>query len=525
MSQKKLWIVRLTGASVVIGMLAVAGVAYAQAPTFSQSSVTVGSGQSTTISSQNGVSVYMESNSAPTVVGVTTNGTQVELNGLAPGTASVTLCAVGTASDCTNLYVTVQVGAVSGLTFSQSSVSLTSGSSQSVTISGGSGSYSISSNSNINVASVNLSGSTITISALTAGSANIVVCDASNSSTCGTISVTVSTSGSGSSGLTFSQSNLSLTAGSTEVVTIYGGNGVYNITNNSNSSVVSVGMSGTTGIILDALSAGTTNITVCDTSNTNTCGTLPVTVTGSVSGGNQGVTFSVSNPTLAVGQTLNVQLSGGATTYVVFWNQNAGIAQASISGGSTLVLSGVTSGSDSLTICATLGSCSPLSVTVSGTATPTTTTTSTTTTPVTTTNTTTPTQPAAGVVVNATLLSELQAIQTSLTQTLSQIQSIQTQINQLVAQVNAGSGSTISASAAASSGNATFTELLMVGSQDAQVTALQGRLTTLGFYSGPISGFYGSLTESAVMKYQTSHGIEATGEVGPSTRAALNAGN
>jgi peptidoglycan hydrolase-like protein with peptidoglycan-binding domain len=100
---------------------------------------------------------------------------------------------------------------------------------------------------------------------------------------------------------------------------------------------------------------------------------------------------------------------------------------------------------------------------------------------------------------------------------------METDLAQIEAQVNAGSGSTVSTSASSASGYQ-FTELLTVGSEDAQVTALQEKLSSLGFYSGPVTGFYGSLTEAAVMKYQTAHGIDATGYVGPSTRAALNAG-
>jgi hypothetical protein len=388
--------------------------------------------------------------------------------------------------------------------------------SQSVSLSGGSGNYTVSSNSNTTVVSTNLSGNTLTVTGLATGGATITVCDASNASTCGTLSVTVG--GSSSSGLTFSQNNISLAAGATLTVNISGGNGVYEVSSNSNSSAVSVGMSGGNGIVVDASNAGSATITVCDTSNTNTCGTLYVTVTGSTSSSNQGVTFSVPNPTLAVGQTLDVQLSGGATTYVVLWNQNDNVVQASMAGESTLALTGLSSGTDSLTICATLGNCSPLSVTVTGSSTtsPTPTTTNT--------NTTQTTQPSTAV-ANTLLLSEIQTVQTALTQALTQIQSIQTEINQLEAQVAAGSGSGITASASVPSGTSAFTELLSVGSEDAQVTALQNRLTALGYYSGPVTGFYGSLTESAVMKYQTAHGIETTGEVGPSTRAALNAGD
>ena len=139
--------------------------------------------------------------------------------------------------------------------------------------------------------------------------------------------------------------------------------------------------------------------------------------------------------------------------------------------------------------------------------------------------------PPAGVVVNATLQAEIQTLQGAMLQILAQIQSVQAQLNQLAAQVNAGSGSMAGSGAtpsvagsASAGGSYTFTDLLTVGSTGAQVTALQERLISLGYLSGSVTGFYGTLTGQAVSKYQSAHGISPTGYVGPSTRAALNTG-
>jgi hypothetical protein len=507
MSQRLSWTTRVAGMSVAVGLFIMAGTAYAVVPTLSQTSITVGAGQTASVTSQNGTSVYMGSNSSPTVVSVSVNGTQISLTGLSPGSTSLTICSVGTASDCTNLAVTVQVGNVSGISFSQNNLSLSISGNQTVTVSGGNGAYAVSGNTNTSVASTNLSGNSLTISGLAAGGATITVCDTTNA--CGTLFVTINASGSGS-GLSFSQSNLSMTVGGTQTITITGGNGTYIISNNSNSGVVSPGISNNGGVTVYATGAGSATIKICDT--LNICGTFSATVTAPAL--NQAVTFSVTNPTLTVGQSLNVGLSGGATSYVVFSNANANVVQASITNGVTLSLYGASAGTDSITICATAGGCSPLSVTVTGTSsapTPTPT-------PI-----FTPTpMPIAqpGVITNGAFLAQIQALQAAVTQVLNQIQSIQTQLNQLAAQVNSGSVSASSVGASAG-----FTELLSVGSQDAQVTALQQKLASLEFYSGPITGFYGSLTEQAVMKYQTAHGITATGYVGPSTRTALNAGN
>ncbi|MGG6296067.1 peptidoglycan-binding protein [Leptolyngbya sp. AN02str] len=53
------------------------------------------------------------------------------------------------------------------------------------------------------------------------------------------------------------------------------------------------------------------------------------------------------------------------------------------------------------------------------------------------------------------------------------------------------------------------------------VTELQTRLTDLGYYSGPITGYFGSLTESAVILFQQSIGLSADGIAGEATWAAL----
>jgi peptidoglycan hydrolase-like protein with peptidoglycan-binding domain len=69
-----------------------------------------------------------------------------------------------------------------------------------------------------------------------------------------------------------------------------------------------------------------------------------------------------------------------------------------------------------------------------------------------------------------------------------------------------------------------FTRKLRMGSQGNDVTLLQKRLTDLGFYFGPITGYFGRLTSSAVRVFQAAHGLDSVGAVGPLTLAALNNG-
>ncbi|NEQ87767.1 MAG: hypothetical protein F6K26_49645, partial [Moorea sp. SIO2I5] len=62
---------------------------------------------------------------------------------------------------------------------------------------------------------------------------------------------------------------------------------------------------------------------------------------------------------------------------------------------------------------------------------------------------------------------------------------------------------------------------LRPGSNGESVTKLQNRLTELGFYKGPVTGYYGKLTETAVKEYQLSRELPANGIADSRTLSAL----
>ncbi|WP_027717978.1 spore cortex-lytic enzyme [Desulfovirgula thermocuniculi] len=59
------------------------------------------------------------------------------------------------------------------------------------------------------------------------------------------------------------------------------------------------------------------------------------------------------------------------------------------------------------------------------------------------------------------------------------------------------------------------------GTSGDDVAALQQRLLEWGYYAGPVDGFYGSLTQQAVVDFQLQNGLVPDGVVGPETWAAL----
>lgn len=71
----------------------------------------------------------------------------------------------------------------------------------------------------------------------------------------------------------------------------------------------------------------------------------------------------------------------------------------------------------------------------------------------------------------------------------------------------------------------TINSTLKIGSRNSEVTSLQSFLATDSsiYPQGLVTGYFGSLTKAAVIRFQTRNGLSADGIVGPNTRAVLNA--
>jgi peptidoglycan hydrolase-like protein with peptidoglycan-binding domain len=63
--------------------------------------------------------------------------------------------------------------------------------------------------------------------------------------------------------------------------------------------------------------------------------------------------------------------------------------------------------------------------------------------------------------------------------------------------------------------------LMQLGDTGSQVETLQRRLQELGYFDGPITGYYGELTADAVQEFQRSNGLSVDGIVGSQTESAL----
>ena len=116
----------------------------------------------------------------------------------------------------------------------------------------------------------------------------------------------------------------------------------------------------------------------------------------------------------------------------------------------------------------------------------------------------------------------------------SQIQALTSQLQKLQGLVGAGASTAASVvsptdikptvqSVLPYVGSAAFAKDLYYGLKNsADVSSIQQFLTDEGYYGGPITGNFMSLTKQAVQKYQSSNGVSPTGYIGAKTRAVIN---
>lgn len=334
--------------------------------TLSPSSLFLSLGQSSTITVNNnsGYGISIPANSNPSVANGVINGNQVTVNASAYGSTSMTICSTQYTSNCATLAVSVAVsGNQSAPTLSQTNLSLAVGQSGTVTISGGSAPYTMYYNgANSNYFSGVISGNSLMVLANSIGTSSMSVCSAGGTP-CTTLTVAVSSTTTNSL-ISFSPSTLNVNVGATTTANIYGGYTFY-VSSHSNTSVASAYVNGSV-VTVTGLNAGSDNITICLYGSQ--CGTLYVVVGGGTTT-QTAITFSNANPAVAVGQTTTVSVYGGTTgSYYIPYTSNSSSVQTSMSG-STLTITGITSGNTVIVVCSSLTNCAAVTATIGATST------------------------------------------------------------------------------------------------------------------------------------------------------------
>jgi peptidoglycan hydrolase-like protein with peptidoglycan-binding domain len=64
-------------------------------------------------------------------------------------------------------------------------------------------------------------------------------------------------------------------------------------------------------------------------------------------------------------------------------------------------------------------------------------------------------------------------------------------------------------------------EILMIGDEDSFVNDLQTQLKTLGYFDHKVTGYFGTVTQQAVIDYQEDHDLVVDGKAGPNTLESI----
>lgn len=162
--------------------------------------------------------------------------------------------------------------------------------------------------------------------------------------------------------VTLSQTSLTMAYNQSTNVSVYGGNGTYYISSNSNSSIASASLSGTILSVMSNNTAGNSTITVCSYNNSG-CATLYVYTQTSY---NQPTYLSQTSINLSTHQGQAVTIYGSGS-YSISSNTNPTAISALVSG-TVLNVYGSNPGSGTLNVCSGSGGggCATLYVTVTG---------------------------------------------------------------------------------------------------------------------------------------------------------------
>jgi len=491
----------------------------------------VGNSSSITVSN-NSSSLYLSNNSNPAVANISLSTNSITATANTAGSTIATVCVVGSSSNCASIYITVQASGTTALTFSVNNLTIANGRSVDVTISGGTGTYYVLSNSNSGIISTSVNASIITLTAnATSGSTSITVCS-TNMSSCGIITATASTTS--SSYLSFSNTTPTISAGESTTVAISGSSGGTNyISNNSNSGIVQATISGNT-LTLNGITNGSSIITIC--SSLGSCGSITATVSYTSSGGN--IALSQTSLSLLTGQAVSITVTGGTTPYSL-QTASDNVFRASLNS-NVLTVYGLGTGASTVWVCSAEGGCTSLIVTVG-------TSTSSSTGPYFSqnsvsltagTNTTVSIYGSGSFFINSNSNSNVASIQlngstalvyglTAGSTNVSICQGTSSYCTTLYVTVTLAATSTTSTSTTTTAATTTpvsyfsLTRYLGPGDKGDDVLSLQNALVKLGLLSATPNGFYGAGTTAAIKKFQKNYSINQTGNVGPSTKTAL----
>lgn len=291
--------------------------------TLSQSSATLSMNQVYDISISGAGGYYISSNSNSSVASAAINSNTLVVTVLSVGTANITVCQTG--GQCAITYITVSSSSNTSLTLSHGSITLAPSQTSNISISG-IGGYYISGNSNTSVASAAISGNNISVTAISAGVADITVCQ--SNSQCAVLYVTVSQSSQNTSGSSISVSEV-ISVGQGINLMISGGSTPYTLSSNPR-TIFTSNISNGSVLTLVGVSSGISSINVCSTGGG--CATINVIVVNPSSSSVASATPSVSANSYKFNNLLKIGSSGADVTALQKRLTSEGVYAGPISG-------------------------------------------------------------------------------------------------------------------------------------------------------------------------------------------------
>jgi hypothetical protein len=308
-----------------------------------------------------GTGPYLATSNNKSVATVTLTGNAVSVKGIAKGSAQIMVFDATGTSVSTTVVVDPIGTAIPIYIAAAGAVTMEPGSKAVYTVGGGSAPY-IATSSNIGVAKAEVANNILTVNAVSAGSAQILVFDATGVSAA--ITLTVGSGGGSSLDLyTTAGTGVVTPRGSSNTYIVGGGKAPYKATS-SNSAVVTVPsiVSGTE-FTISSIAAGSSQVTIFDATGASV--SFSVTVN---SGDSSAILFTTAGNslTLAAGVADTYLIGGGVAPYRAT-SSNSTVATTSVSAGTTLNINPVAAGSAVVTVFDNTGASVTIGLTVTST--------------------------------------------------------------------------------------------------------------------------------------------------------------
>jgi hypothetical protein len=329
---------------------------YTSAP----ATVSVPSGQSATYAVGGGGAgsqfvSYKASSSDPRIATAAIDGTKLVITAVGVGTAAINV----TDSAGADVVVNVTVGGVSIQKLqlgAPATVTLDPGVTQQYKINGGAGPYTAVS-SNPRVVATAAGTDSVIVTAANPGSATVIVYD--NTGASSSFSITVGGASDGAQLYTTAPSFINLGQNSKASFQIAGGSGPYTVVSNS-PDIATAAVDGTTLTLQTLSQAGKAQIDIVDAKGTR------VSVIANVGGTSTALLSTTAPSILSIGTAPSptYQIIGGVGPYTVS-SSNPAVAKADVNG-SSLVITGLSSGTAQIVVFDSTGAASMSAVAVGG---------------------------------------------------------------------------------------------------------------------------------------------------------------